>query len=107
MGMFGAMLGWKAALMAILFGVVIGATVGLTKISWNKVQHWRLGDNFVPPQQPTFDLPEDDKPLDPQLWRLPIYGVIVLVAVMFLSSRLTFTPKTIDFLAPYYLLAAI
>ncbi len=108
LGMFGAFVGWKPALMAILFGVVIGATVGISKILWNKFQRRRLGDKWKPPPQPSFDLGDEGKPPEPMLWTLPVFGVIVMFVVFMLNGRFAYIPRvSIDFLAPFYLLAGI
>lgn len=109
MGLFGALVGWKLALLAILFGVVIGATTGISKKLWIRFQRWRLGDKWVPPPQPTFDLPDDAPPAEPMLWTLPLFGAIVLFVALLLNGRFAYIAgsRSLEYYAPYYLLLGI
>ena len=109
LGMFGALLGWKCALLAILFGVIIGAVLGLSKIAWNYIQRRRLGDKWVASPSPTFDLPEDSKPFEPILWPLFLFGAIVLFICLMLNGRFNYLPNggSLEFLAQFWLLVGI
>jgi leader peptidase (prepilin peptidase)/N-methyltransferase len=90
MGMVGAMLGWKPALLALFLGVVIGATTGVAKIWWERFRHWRLGDKYKP-WQPTYDVepPAENQPDKPSFWLLLVFGMIVLLIAGFLYERST------------------
>lgn len=80
LGMIGALLGWKAAIATFLMGIFIGLLMGLGKIAWGRLQHWRLGGRYRP-WQPAFDLPGDEgQPRPPAFWPLPALGILVLVA---------------------------
>ena len=86
LALFGALLGWKAALMAVLSGVMLGAFVGVFKITWDKIQRARLGQNWHP-KPVTFDLPADGVPYEPQLWMPPVFGAIVLLVALLLEAQ--------------------
>lgn len=97
LGMFGAMLGWKAVLMTLMLGIFVGCFTGISKILWDKMQQRRLGDKWKP-WQPTFDLPADTQsgPQIPSFWPLAVMGVIVLIFVglLFEQSSRTFNGTT-------------
>jgi leader peptidase (prepilin peptidase)/N-methyltransferase len=91
MGMVGAMLGWKPALITLFLGVVIGATTGIAKIWWERFKHWRLGDKYKP-WQPTYDVelpPENQADSKPSFWLLLVFGMIVLLTAGYLYERST------------------
>ena len=102
LGMFGAMLGWKAVLMTLMIGIFVGCFTGISKILWDKLQQRRLGDKWKP-WQPTFDLPADANsgPQIPVFWPLLVMGVIVLIFVgwLFEASSSSFSgtvPPTLE-----------
>ncbi len=109
LGMFGALVGWKLALMAILIGVMTGATTGVAKILWNKIQRTRQGKNWKPPLPPTFDLPDDGEPFEPILWPLPLLGAILLIVAAILNERFSFMKSgpTLEHLIPFGMLVGI
>ncbi len=109
LAMFGALAGWKLALMAILIGVMIGAVTGVSKIMWNNFQRKRLGDKWVPPPPPTFDLPEDNQPYEPMLWPLLFFGTLLLGGSAVLNERFKFMRggAAFDELIPFWLLVGI
>lgn len=86
LALYGALFGWKAALMTILLGVLIGAVTGVAKILFDKLQRWRLGGAWKP-TPPTFDLPDDGIPYEPQLWMPPTFGGIVLIGALLLDDQ--------------------
>ena len=89
MGMVGALLGWKPALLTLFLGVIIGATTGLAKIWWERFRHWRLGDKYKP-WQPKYDFEEpagaDQHPAN-AFWMLLAMGVVVMFVAAFLYER--------------------
>jgi leader peptidase (prepilin peptidase)/N-methyltransferase len=94
MGMVGAMLGWKAVLSTLFLGVFLGCITGITKISYEKFQRWRLGEKYKP-WQPSFELPAEagaEGVQVPRTWPLFVMGVVVLLSVGWLheQSSLTF-----------------
>lgn len=104
MMLFGAIFGWKAALLAILCGVVIGA-MAMFKLIYNKIQRWRLGDKWKP-KPPTFELPEDGEPYEMQIWMPPVFGAIVLIVATVLEDqrRMIRFGGSFDYLVPVSLL---
>lgn len=109
LAMFGALAGWKLALIAIMIGVMTGAVAGIAKISLGKIQRARMGKDWKPPPPPTFDLPDDGEPYEPILWALPLFGALLLSVPAMLNSRFNFIKggPTLDFLVPFWLLIII
>lgn len=104
MMLFGAIFGWKAALLAILCGVFIGA-MAMFKLLYNKIQRWRLGDKWKP-KPPTFELPDDGAPYEMQIWMPPVFGGIVLIVAAILEDhrRTLVIGGNFDFFVPSVLL---
>ncbi|MEI6232979.1 MAG: prepilin peptidase [Planctomycetota bacterium] len=109
LAMFGAMVGWKAALMAIMIGVMTGSVTGIGKILLGKLQRARMGKDWTPPPQPTFDLPEDGEPYEPMLWPLLVFGALVLFVTGMLNDRFNYIPgnATLDHLVPFGMMLGI
>ena len=77
-GMVGAMLGWKAALLTLGVGLVFGLVIGLSGICWDKYQQYRLKDQWKP-RQPAFPLPPEEEQNAPLMdWLLIVMGLIVI-----------------------------
>lgn len=102
LGMFGAMMGWKAVLITLMLGIFVGCFTGVSKIIWDKMQQRRLGDKWKP-WQPTFDLPAETSsgPHIPSFWPLAVMGGIVLIFVclLFDQSAKSFNgtlPRTVE-----------
>ena len=83
LGMFGAMLGWKPALLTFFIGIFIGCVLGLGSLAWDRVQQARLGERWKP-RRPTFELPEGEDAGPPPAWHLLVFGLVVLVFEAFL-----------------------
>ncbi len=110
LAMFGALVGWKLALMAIMIGVMTGAFTGVTKILIGKLQSARRGKEWVPPPPPTFDLPDDGEPYEPMLWPLLVFGAMLLIVAGVLNDRFNFIKNasvSLDYLVPFWLLIGI
>ena len=110
LAMFGALAGWKLALMAIMIGVMTGSVGGISKILFGKWQRARRGKDWVPPPQPRFDLPDDGEPFEPMLWPMLVFGVLLLIVAAALNERFNFVKganTSLDYLIPYGLLIGI
>ena len=102
MGMVGAMLGWKPALLTLMLGVFIGSTTGVAKIWWERFQYWRLKDKYKP-WQPTYETTEGEAESGPEVqvfWPLLVMAIVVMLAAGFLYERSVSTWDAPQFVPP-------
>ena len=93
LGLVGAMIGWKSALLTFFIAIVVGASAGILKICWERFRRWRLGDRYKP-WQPVYDIEEQPETPDAGFWLLLAkilnYGTIIAAIIILLVAALLY-----------------
>lgn len=104
--MMGALLGWKPALLTLMFGMALGAVIGSFALIWDKIQRKRLGKDYKP-HQPVYELPDAGENTGPGAsWPFGVFGAAILVFEVLLY-RHSMTSRGASFLDPAHISALV